>query len=194
MIDVPGDDRTRQELAAALEDLAALARDVVPGCAAASVTVLHDGTPGTVASTDHGARGVDEEQYGQGCGPCLDAMRGRDAITVEDYRDERRWPPIAAASLRMGLRSSLSMPLQQDGRVLGALNMYGETPAEFGPASRASAATFARQAALVLGYLSRLHTERALHAREHGSPPPCSARCCPPCPTSPGSPPPPGTS
>jgi len=167
MIALPSDDRTLLELVTALQDLAALARDVVPGCAEASVTVLHDGTPGTMASTDSRARGVDEEQYGQGSGPCLDAMRERSPVTVEDYQGETRWPPIARASLRLGIRSSLSMPLQENGHVLGALNMYGETPAGFGPAAHASAAIFARQAALVLGYLGQLHTERAIHAREH---------------------------
>ncbi len=167
MIDVPRDDRTRQELVDALQDLAALARDAVPGCATASVTVLHNGTPGTMASTDPRARGVDEEQYGQGSGPCLDAMRDRSPVSVDDYQGEVRWPPVAQESLRLGIRSSLSLPLQQGFEVLGALNMYGEAPAAFGQAAHASGAVFARQAALVLGYLSQMQTERAMHAREH---------------------------
>jgi serine phosphatase RsbU (regulator of sigma subunit) len=155
------------ELSAALADLALLARDVVPGCAEASVTVLHDGRPGTMAATGNRARTVDEHQYGSGQGPCLHAMDSAGAVAVRDYADEPRWPGIAQVSLGAGIHSSLSLPLQQDGTVLGALNMYGDAVAAFGDDSRRAAGTFARQAALVLRFLDALRIERVLHAREH---------------------------
>src|SRR4051794_1730030 len=56
--------RTREELARALDDLARLAREGIPGCGSASVTVLHEGDARTMSSTDGRALAIDEEQYG----------------------------------------------------------------------------------------------------------------------------------
>jgi serine phosphatase RsbU (regulator of sigma subunit) len=74
---------------------------------------------------------------------------------------------VAAESLRAGIHSSLSFPLQGEGAVLGALNMYGDAPAAFRGDSRRAADTFVRQASLVLRYLAALEAERVVHAREH---------------------------
>ncbi len=65
-----------------------------------------------------------------------------------------------------GVRSSLSLPLSRDGRVVGGLNLYAEAPRSFGATSRAAAQAFARQAVVLLGYLQQLHAERAARAQE----------------------------
>jgi serine phosphatase RsbU (regulator of sigma subunit) len=167
VITTPLSDQTREELDTALNDLAQMAQHQIPGCVAASVTVLHDGQASTMAATHERARSVDESQYRLGDGPCLAAMREREAVTVKDYRAEPRWPDVAAESLEIGLRSSLSLPLQAQGEVLGGLNLYGDALDAFGRAAAQLAVGFARQAAMTLGYLSQLQAQRAASAREH---------------------------
>ncbi len=159
-------DQAREELARALDELARLARDGIPGCASASVTVLHDGDARTMSSTDGRALALDEAQYDDGTGPCLTAMRDRDAVSMPDYAADGRWPHVTAKGRQIGVHSGLSLPLQDGGRVLGALNLYGDAVRAFGEDSLPAADTFARQAVVVLRALQQLHVERALHAKE----------------------------
>jgi serine phosphatase RsbU (regulator of sigma subunit) len=162
----PETDKTREELGRALDDLARLARDGIPGCGDASVTVLHDGDARTSAATHPRAVRIDERQYESGAGPCLAAMEEREAVDVPDYSSEARWPEVTAEGRRLGVHSGLSLPLTADGRALGALNLYGDDPGAFGEDSRRVAAAFARQGLVVLRYLEQLHVERARFARE----------------------------
>jgi serine phosphatase RsbU (regulator of sigma subunit) len=166
MLSHPDTDQTREELERALEDLARLVRDGVPGCGEASVTVLHDGDARTMAATDSRAVRVDERQYASGSGPCLSAMDEREVVSVPDYETEARWPEVTAEGRRVGIHSGLSLPLAAGDQVLGALNLYGEAPEAFGADSHRAGEIFARQALVVLRYLEQLHVERALYARD----------------------------
>ncbi len=162
----PALERTREELAHALDDLAELARHGIPGCGAASVTILHDGDAYTASATDPRATAVDEEQYDNGDGPCLTAMDDRRIVSVPDYETESRWPKVTAKGQEVGVHSGLSLPLESEGRVLGALNLYGDTARAFGADSLAAAEVFSRQTLVVLRYLSQLQAERTAHARQ----------------------------
>jgi serine phosphatase RsbU (regulator of sigma subunit) len=166
MLNHPNDSRTREELTRALDDLARLAREGIPGCASASVTVLHEGDARTMSSTDDRALAIDEEQYDGESGPCLSAMRERGIVDVPDYTTERRWPRGTAKGRELGVHSGLSLPVEDDGNVLGALNLYGDTVAAFGDSSLVAADMFTRQATVVLRYLNRLQAERAQNARD----------------------------
>ena len=166
MVPENGIDETSAEVRRALADAARLAWHDVPGCDGASVSLLHDGTASTVSATQDRIRELDRGQYERGHGPCVSAMSGRDAVTVDDYGSDGRWPDVAEDALAAGIHSSLSLPLVQGRRIIGGLNMYGTAPAAFTERSRQAAETFARQAALMLGYLQQLHVERAAHARE----------------------------
>src|SRR5215217_2603342 len=167
MVPENGTDRTSAELRRALEDAARLAWRDVPGCDGASVSLLHDGKASTVSATQDRIRELDRAQYQRGHGPCVRAMSGRDAVTVDDYASDGRWPDVAEDALAAGIHSSLSIPLLQGRRTIGGLNLYGSNAAGFTEQSRLAAETFARQAALMLGYLQQLHAERAVHEREH---------------------------
>ncbi|HKG50795.1 MAG TPA: GAF domain-containing SpoIIE family protein phosphatase [Actinomycetales bacterium] len=167
MISETGIDQTSAELRRALEDAAHLAWHDVPGCDGVSVSLIHDGTPSTLSATQDRIRELDGAQYERGHGPCVSAMRDQEAVTVEDYSVDGRWPDVAEDALAAGIHSSLSIPLVQGRRTIGGLNMYGAAVAAFTEQSRRAAETFARQAALMLGYLQQLHVERAAHAREH---------------------------
>jgi serine phosphatase RsbU (regulator of sigma subunit) len=160
-------DRISVELRHALQDVARLASDGVPGCDEASVTLVHDGTLSTMSATRERVRRLDAAQYQRGHGPCVSAMRHQIEVQVEDYRIEERWPDVAGVALAAGLRSSLSLPLVQGHRTVGGLNLYGERPAAFTEQSEHAARTCARHAVLLLRYLQQLHSERAAHEREH---------------------------
>jgi serine phosphatase RsbU (regulator of sigma subunit) len=158
---------TTRELRRALQDVARLAWNDVPGCDGASVSLLHDGTASTLSATQDRIRALDAAQYERGAGPCVSAMQDQTPVTVEDYGSETRWPDVANQARAAGVRSSLSLPLLQGRRTIGGLNLYGSVVAAFTEQSQRAAETFARQAALMLGYLQQLHSERAAHEREH---------------------------
>jgi len=166
MVPLTSTDETTVELRRALGDLARLARDGVPGCAGASVSLLHEGTPTTLAATQDRIRELDGAQYARGSGPCVTAMRDQRPVTVDDYGADARWPEVADEALEAGIRSSLSLPLVLGRRSIGGLNLYGAAPTTFGASSLEAARTFVRQAVLMLGYLQQLHSERARRQRE----------------------------
>jgi len=168
VVAVPADlDRTRDQLVAALHDISELARNAVPGCAAASVSLLHDGTASSLAATHEQVRRLDEDQYGRDDGPCVTSMREHRVISVENYLIERRWPGVARDIEAAGFRSSLSVPLLDDDRTIGGLNMYGTQVAGFTAASLEAAQVFVRQATLMLRYLMQMHSAVAAQVREH---------------------------
>jgi len=166
MLSRPATDEAHKELERALESLARISRDGIPGCADASVTVLHDGQARTMSATDVRAVAVDEQQYADGTGPCLTAMRERERVSVPDFDHEFRWPHVTAEGRRGGIHSSLSLPLEGDGQALGALNLYGEAAGAFGQDSQRAADAFAQQAVVILRFLNQLDVERAQHAQE----------------------------
>lgn len=96
----------------------------------------------TVASSDARANAVDELQYGAGDGPCLEALRNRVVVRVDDLASESRWGEYPALALRAGVRSSLSYPLVLDDRSVGALNVYSTSAAPW-PADQEAAAMLA---------------------------------------------------
>ena len=160
--------RASDGVSQALEELAGLAWEGVPGCDGASVSFVDANRFSTLAATAPRITEIDNVQYREGDGPCVSAIRDGQWVSVQDYRSDARWPAVAAEAVHEGIRSSLSLPLLGGtGQALGGLNMYGEAPAAFGEASRRSAEIFARHATLLLTQLQLLHNERAARAREH---------------------------
>jgi len=74
-----------------LQDLAVFAARSVAQGLSCEITLKRDGRPHTVANSDDRAMRCDEIQYGQGTGPCLDAMRTGEIVLVEDLVAEERW-------------------------------------------------------------------------------------------------------
>jgi GAF domain-containing protein len=97
---------------------------VEPAPAFSSITLMRGQEPVTVASSAERAIQLDETQYRSGDGPCLTAIREQTVIDVPDVSKEDRWPDYRAASRRVGVASSLSVPLVLEGNVKAGLNMY----------------------------------------------------------------------
>lgn len=130
-----------------LDSVATMASTVVEPPAACGITTQTEHGPATVATSDPRAGEVDERQYDAGVGPCLQALATGEPVEVEDQATDERWPAYREQALRLGLRCSLSLPLQFDGRTLGALNIYGfDRPQSFGGSERRRVERFAEQA------------------------------------------------
>jgi transcriptional regulator with GAF, ATPase, and Fis domain len=113
-----------ESVPAALQSILALILRALPGCDAASVTVLDDeAKPSTMAATDEQTLQLDQRQYALNDGPCLDAARRQQVNHWTLQEAEQRWPDFTRLAQEMGLRSYLSAGLSLAGRPLGALNL-----------------------------------------------------------------------
>ncbi|MDQ6616732.1 MAG: GAF and ANTAR domain-containing protein [Actinomycetota bacterium] len=141
--------------------VARLAHETIPGCDAASITVIEVGRPRTSASTSALAWDVDQRQYGSDQGPCLDAIRLQTAVRVDSFASETRWPELSPAALGHGARSSLSLPLLAGDEPVGALNLYSRIEAGL-VAAEGGGYRFATQAAITLANATALHRAQEL--------------------------------
>ncbi len=113
------------ELGDLLGAITELAVETVPNCESASITLIHDGAPATVATSDARALAVDETQYSDGQGPCLHAARTDDIVRVDDIATaptkDQAWRSVAMAA---GITASLSVPIAAAANIAAALNLY----------------------------------------------------------------------
>ena len=93
----------------------------------AGVTAQFAGPAFTAASTDRRVMVVDEGQYGQGDGPCLQAMRTDQPVSMTSEQVTERWPILAAAAREAGVRAFHAEPLHARQHPVGSLNMYSAT-------------------------------------------------------------------
>ncbi len=121
----------QQDLKTTLEEITRIAVVAVPDAEGASLTTYIGGTPAVVASDSAWARELDELQYEEREGPCLDAARTGNAFRVRDMAAESRWPYYAARAVEHGARSMVSLPMGSEGDNLGALNLYARQPGVF---------------------------------------------------------------
>ncbi len=129
---------------------------IIPG-AVCGLTMVMDSKPRTVAASGDLASRVDEIQYGTGDGPCLQSIRIRDVVIVEDLAQDDRWGPYREHALEQGVRSSLSVPIiHADTEDTGALNLYFTEPTRYTPEQIQLGKHFADQAAGALMLATRM--------------------------------------
>jgi hypothetical protein len=110
--------------------VAQLAADMITAVSYASITALRDDAYTTVAASSELAVAVDQAQYNDGFGPCLDALDGGVPVTVADISATMAWPGFREAAFSMGLRASVSIPLfAGSGVPIAVLNLYGHDSA-----------------------------------------------------------------
>jgi GAF domain-containing protein len=130
--------------------IAELAKQVTPGVAEASVTLVSDHKATTASFTGQLALDLDESQYSRGQGPCLEAAVGQEIQEISDAREETRWPGHARECVARGSLSSLSVPVPVRESVHGALNLYATEAQVFSDEARDVAAEFASYAAIAV--------------------------------------------
>jgi hypothetical protein len=118
-------------VAADLIVIAQLAADRVAAVSYASVTSRDTEGYTTVAASSDLAVAVDEAQYADDAGPCLDALAAGWPAGVPDIAATMTWPRFRETAVELGLHASLSVPLFAGrGTPIAALNLYGRRPEE----------------------------------------------------------------
>jgi GAF domain-containing protein len=118
------------DVESALREICEIATRAVPGAEGASVTTFAEGRPAALAN-DAWACGLDELQYAEHEGPCLDAYRTGNLFRVRDLAADQRWPSYLPRAVEYGARSMMSLPMAAEGSVIGALNLYSRSPDAF---------------------------------------------------------------
>ncbi|MEV0431543.1 GAF and ANTAR domain-containing protein [Micromonospora sp. NPDC050495] len=144
-----------------LDQVVRVAAEVVAPTVACGLTVRRDGGAGTVSASADLAAQADEIQYGADEGPCLHALRSGTVVEVVDLRQDERWRGYREHALRLGILSSLSLPMTIDGETVGALNLYATDRAAFDEPAHRHAVAFTDQATAALAVLLR-HADQAL--------------------------------
>ncbi len=145
-----------------LHEMALLAAGLVNGGLSCGMTMQPKGQPVTVACSDPVAARVDEAQYELDDGPCLHAMRDGHMVDIRDTSEKALWPEFEARAASEGVRSCLALPLNADGKPVGALNLYARTPSAFGAAEVRRAENFAEYASGALTLARRMASRIAL--------------------------------
>lgn len=80
------------------------------------------------ATSDSGIAEVHALQAPIGEGPCIEAMTTSLPVVSDFLCGEARWPRWSAAALAGGVGAIVAVPLLWEGRTLGALALYWESP------------------------------------------------------------------
>jgi GAF domain-containing protein len=145
-----------------LQRIAELAKQVIPGVAEASVSLIAHDKPGTAAYTGRLALELDESQYGRGYGPCLEAAVGQEIREITDARQESRWPDYARIAVEHGSLSSMSVPVPVREAVHGGLNLYAAEAHAFDDDAKDVAREFASYAAVAVQNIHLYESTRDL--------------------------------
>lgn len=97
----------------------------IPGADLASVAVLDDNHPRTIAAISDQAKDIGQRQYDADSGPTVEAARTGKLVRVAVPDTAARWPQFADAALAAWVGSYLSAPLFLDEKFSGSLNLYG---------------------------------------------------------------------
>ncbi|WP_240619335.1 GAF and ANTAR domain-containing protein [Blastococcus sp. TF02-8] len=142
-----------------------LATRVLPGRPLASVTILTEGRPATVAGSEQLAVELDELQYRLGAGPCLQAASTGRPAGIPDTGTDPDWPEFAAAAASRGVGSVFSYPLPAQELVSGGLNVYSR---HAGAADERTRSLVSRLAAYAVGPVSNVYLyETAVERADH---------------------------
>jgi GAF domain len=143
LITLAGTPDDGSEVPALLRSITQLAADLLPPVSYASVTVHQKDGDVTVAMSSEVALAVDEAQYADDSGPCLDALRTAEPTVVPRIDATLNWPGFRVEAQRLGLHASLSIPLFCGrGATIAALNLYGHDAVAMAPLSAAVLAIF----------------------------------------------------
>lgn len=105
--------------------------EVIEGCDHASLMVVGRGGIRTAAASDRVAELCDELEISLGQGACVDVLDDDEPEwhLCDDLASTRRWPSLSqAVRLQTPVRGVAGVRLRGDGRKLGALNLFSDTP------------------------------------------------------------------
>ncbi|MFE2583010.1 GAF and ANTAR domain-containing protein [Streptomyces sp. NPDC059378] len=152
----------QDSVAATMERITASATELVGGCEAAGILVLHDSHVETLAPTHQLAIDSDELQERLREGPCFDAARssyGERVFRIADLTAEhQRWPAYAPQARELGVGSMMGFLLYTEEQDFGALNLYSREPGTFTATSETAGWLLASHAAVAFS-AARTHAQ-----------------------------------
>jgi len=108
-----------------LQQISSDVRLLVPDCIGLSVAFVEDDLVLTLVATDLEIALLDALQY-VGDGSCLEAVRAGGVVELDDtdLLDEERWRLFALASAASSVASTLTLPIMEENKVVGSVNLY----------------------------------------------------------------------
>lgn len=136
----------------ALHQIAEITQRAVPAAEAVGMSMFGpDGQPTTAVYTDEISPTIDEAQYQENKGPCLDAWRTNAVVRVPRAQDSAQsYPAFAVACQENGVASTLSLPMPASEVALGAVNLYSRIEDGFTDEDESVATDLAAASAAVL--------------------------------------------
>jgi putative methionine-R-sulfoxide reductase with GAF domain len=158
---LPAGESDRQRL---LSRMATLVRGAVPAADWVSITVGSPLDPQRLGSDSAEAQDFDGRQLRAGEGPCWDAYRSETAVVADDVSTDPRWPALVGLARGSEVRSVIAVPVHEEGRTIGAVNVYSRKAGAFGGASRRMTELAAVAVAGVLQNVAERESMQALAA------------------------------
>lgn len=153
---------SEQDVNGALTRITQVSVDVVAACDGASLTMRESGVPSAPAADSDWSRALDELQFAEQEGPCLDCLRDGSVMRVRDLTCDSRFPSYGPKAAEEGALSVLSLPLAADGRTVGALNLYSRRLDGFDLQALATGEVLAAHAALAVQTAAAYFSHRDL--------------------------------
>ncbi|MFF8862980.1 ANTAR domain-containing protein [Streptomyces sp. NPDC015139] len=153
-----------------LDRITASAVELVPGCDASGILILHSKGAKTLAPTEQLVVDSDRIQTDLREGPCYDVASRENperVFRIEDFREEHpRWPAYVSQARELGVRSMMGFLLFTEDEDLGALNLYSRSPGVFDEAGETAGWLLASHAAVAFSS-ARTHAqlEQAVETR-----------------------------
>jgi putative methionine-R-sulfoxide reductase with GAF domain len=161
---------TETTVGEALDRIAHITVEAIPAADFVGMSMVgDDGRPATTVFTDADSPAIDEAQYAEGRGPCLDAWRDNTVFRIDRVEEHAgEYPGFAAACLEHGVRSTLSLPMTAGEVAVGAVNLYSRVAVGFGDDDESVGIDLAAAAGVVLANVSAYWTtfEMGQHLNE----------------------------
>jgi GAF domain-containing protein len=152
----------QDDLPSTLGQICRIATRVLSACDGASLMSFSESGPAVSGSSDDWTVSLDEMQFEEHEGPCYDASRSGLVFRIRDTASEARWPNYMPRAVEQGVRSMVSLPMNVENKVIGALNLYSREPDGFGPEELAVAEITAGHASLATQVAASMFRHRDL--------------------------------
>lgn len=141
----PDDKKLATDLATALVDVSQMATQgasvvnvfsvlssqcvqLLPVSAAGILLVDGDNSLHVIGSSSHAATLLDLFQVQNNEGPCRDCCVNHETVFSENIATDTRWPNFSTLAVEADFVSVYALPLQAQGVVVGALNLFSQAP------------------------------------------------------------------
>lgn len=107
------------------------------------VTLKRERSTRTVGGSSPRAIKLDKIEQSVGQGPCIEALRIKSPVLLDDVRTDPRWPVYQEQLAAEGCLSTLGVPLELNEDSAAALNFFANSPGAFSEATVREAVGFA---------------------------------------------------